>query len=271
MVKNRIKAAWSRQQPALNGWLSIPNGFSAEIMAAQAFDSVTVDAQHGVVGYTDAVRMFQAMRASNVTPVARVPWLEPGIIMKMLDAGAYGIICPMVNNRKQAQEFVSYVRYPPDGIRSFGPTRAIFAGGPNYFAEANENVVCLAMVETAEAYANLTEIAATPGLDGIYIGPADLTLGLTDGRLAPGLDREEQEIVDALHRIRKVCHDAGIKAGIHTVSTEYAVKAIEWGFDLVTLISDVRLLAAAASAHVDEVRRRIGIEQQSENAKTTSY
>ncbi len=271
MIKNRIKRAWDNGKAALNGWLAIPNSLTAEVMAAQAFDGITVDAQHGVVDYSDAVQMFQAMRASNVTPLARVPWLDPGIIMKMLDAGAYGIICPMINNREQAQEFVSYVRYPPEGTRSFGPTRAIFSGGPDYFCEANDNVICLAMVETAEAYANLPDIAATPGLDGVYIGPADLTLGLTEGRLAPGLDREEPELIEALHRIRNVCHAAGIKAGIHTASTEYAIKAIDWGFDLVTLLSDVRLLSAAASKHVGDVREHVGMESEHSGVRTAVY
>ena len=127
MIKNRVKKAFEEKRPILNTWCSIANPFVAEILASQGYDSITVDMQHGVVDYTDAVRMFQAMRASNVTPMARVPWLEPGIIMKTLDAGAYGIICPMINNRAQAEELVSYVRYPPLGTRSFGPTRALFA------------------------------------------------------------------------------------------------------------------------------------------------
>jgi len=109
--------------------------------------------------------------------------------MKVLDAGAYGVICPMVNNARRAAEFVSYMRYPPLGQRSFGPTRVSFAAGADYGAEANKEMLAFAMIETAEGMANLAAIAATPGLDGLYAGPADLTLGLAQGRLPPGFDR----------------------------------------------------------------------------------
>ena len=114
--------------------------------------------------------MLQAMKASDATLMARVPWRDPSYIMKALDAGAMGIICPMINNRSEAEEFVSYMRYPPHGQRSFGPTRAAVAI-PGYSVAANEEVLALAMIETADGVENLDEIAATPGLDGIYVGP----------------------------------------------------------------------------------------------------
>ena len=128
MIKNKLKQLWAEGRPTINGWLSIGNPFTAEIMAAQGYDSVTIDVQHGALDYSSVLPMFQAMRASGVVPMARVPWLEPGIIMKVLDAGAYGVICPMVNTPEQAAEFVSYLRYPPLGQRSFGPTRASLRG-----------------------------------------------------------------------------------------------------------------------------------------------
>src|SRR5262245_48660108 len=120
MIKNKLKAIWAEGRPSINGWLSIGNSFTAEIMAAQGYDSVTVDVQHGALDYSAMLPMLQAVRASGVVPMARVPWLEPGIIMKALDAGAYGIICPMVNTAEAAAAFASYVRYPPEGQRSFG-------------------------------------------------------------------------------------------------------------------------------------------------------
>jgi len=199
--------------------------------------------------------MLQAMRASGVTPLARVPWLDPAAIMKALDAGAYGIICPMVNNRAQAQELVSYMRYPPRGTRSFGPTRANFSAGSDYPSHANDEVICLAMIETAEAMHNLDEIVSTPGLDGVYIGPADLSIGISDGRLPPGFDREEPEMVEAIKKILTAAHAAGIAAGLHCGSPAYAAKAIGWGFNLTTLNNDVRLLAGAAAASVNETRQ----------------
>jgi 4-hydroxy-2-oxoheptanedioate aldolase len=258
MTPNKLKAIWADGRPSINGWLSIANSFTAEIMAAQGYDSIGIDLQHGAVDYQAALTMLQAMRASNIVPLVRVPWLEPGIVMKALDAGAYGVICPMINTAAQAAQLVSYVRYPPVGQRSFGPTRANFSAGSNYAAEANGEVLAFAMVETAEAMANLDEIAATPGLDGIYVGPADLTFSLAGGRLAPAFDREEPEMIDALRKIVAACKAQGIRAALHCGTPDYAAKAIGWGFDMTTVSNDVRLLAGAADATVKKFRGLTG-------------
>lgn len=249
MFTNKLKQQWAGGRPAINGWLSIGNAFTAEIMAAQGYDSVTIDAQHGALDYGAVLPMLQAMRASGVTPMVRVPWREPGAIMKALDAGAQGIICPMVNSADEAAEFVSYMRYPPHGQRSFGPTRAAVAYG-GYGVAANDEVLALAMIETQQGIDNLDAIAATPGLDGIYIGPADLTLGTQEGRLAPGFDREEPEMIELIQRILAACKARGIRACLHCGTPDYAAKAIGWGFDLTTVSGDSRLLAAAAAASV---------------------
>ncbi|OWV98821.1 aldolase/citrate lyase family protein [Rhizobium sp. R693] len=255
MKANKLKEIWSKGGCVLNGWLSISNAFSAEIMAAQGYDSIGIDLQHGIVDYQDAVGMLQAMRASNATPLVRPPWLDPVHIMKALDAGAYGVICPMINSRAEAEQLVSYVRYPPTGVRSYGPSRAIIStGGGDYLGEADEEVVCFAMIETAQALEKLEEIVTTRGLDGVYIGPADLTIGLTGKKYPAGFDREEPEIIDAIDRILRVSHDAGIKAALHCGSPAYAARAAKWGFDLVTVSNDVRLLAAAAASSVGSYR-----------------
>ncbi|GAA5658005.1 MULTISPECIES: HpcH/HpaI aldolase family protein [Brucella] len=257
MFTNRLKKLWSEGQPAMNGWLSIGNPFTAEIMAAQGYDSITIDMQHGALDYNSALPMLQAMRASGVTVMARAPWREPGVIMKALDAGAQGIICPMINSAAEAAEFVSYMRYPPKGQRSFGPTRAAFAYG-SYGVAANDEVVALAMIETREGVDNLEEIAATPGLDGIYVGPADLTLGTQEGRLPPGFDREEPEMIELIQYIVAVCRKNDIRACLHCGTAEYAARAVEWGFDLTTVSGDTRLLAAAAAASVARWRELTG-------------
>ncbi len=271
MIVNSIKTLCSQGRPVINGWLSLGNAFAAEIQAGLGFDSLTADMQHGLLDYKDALAVFQAIRASDVAPLARVPWLEPGIVMKTLDAGALGIICPMINNREQAEELVSYVRYPPLGVRSFGPTRALISSGADYFARANTEVVCFAMVETAEAYANLEEIVTTPGLDGVYIGPADLAIGMTDGRLGPGFDRREPELLDAIKAILSAAKKAEILAGLHCGTAEYAAEAIEWGFDLVTLSTDARLLAEAASQRISQIRKILGTADTSDQLRSSSY
>lgn len=255
MIPNKLKALWADGKPTINGWCSIGNPFTAEIMAAQGFDSVTIDMQHGALDYSNVLPMFQAMRASGAVLMARVPWNEPGIIMKALDAGAYGIICPMVNTAGEAARFVSYLRYPPLGQRSFGPTRVSFAAGANYATEANDNMLAFAMIETAEGMANLDAIAATPGLDGIYVGPADLTLSLTQGRLAPGFDREEPEMIEALQTIVAACKKNNIRAALHCGTPDYAARAIGWGFNMTTVGGDSRFLAAAAGAAVAGFRK----------------
>lgn len=257
MKKNALKALWADNKQALNGWLSIPSGFSAEIMSKQDYDCLTIDMQHGLIDYSDMAQMLQAMAAAPVTPLVRVPWLDPAAIMKSLDAGALGIICPMISTGEQAAEFVSYMRYPPRGSRSFGPIRARFAHGLDYGDHANDEVLCFAMIETAEAMDNLDEIVATPGLDGVYIGPSDLTFGLSNGALPIGLDREEPEMIDAIERIRVAADKAGIKACLHTMSTDYAVRGFKWGFDLVTMASDSVHLAQAVGAAVSTVRNEI--------------
>jgi 4-hydroxy-2-oxoheptanedioate aldolase len=256
MFENKLKKRLAEGRPAINGWLSIGNAFTAEIIAAQGYDSVTIDIQHGALDYSSVLPMFQAMRASAVTPMARVPWREPGIIMKALDAGAQGIICPMINSAGEAAEFVSYMRYPPHGQRSFGPTRATFAYN-GYGLSASAEVLAFAMIETQEGVENLESIAATPGLDGIYIGPADLTIGTQEGRLAPGFDREEPEMIDLIRHIQSVCSKNNILACLHCGTPEYAAKAISWGFNLTTVSGDSRLLAAAASASVKRWREEV--------------
>lgn len=257
MQKNKLKQLWAAGKPTMNGWCSIGNPFTAEIMAAQGYDSVTIDIQHGALDYGDALPMLQAMKTSGATLMARVPWRDPGHIMKALDAGAMGIICPMINNRAEAEEFVSYMRYPPHGQRSFGPTRAAVAM-PGYGVAANDEVLALAMIETADGMANLDEIAATPGLDGIYVGPADLTLGTQQGRLPPGFDRQEPEMIALIKQIAQACKINDIAACIHCGTLDYASQAIGWGYQMTTVGGDTRLLAGAASASVAAWRKLNG-------------
>jgi 4-hydroxy-2-oxoheptanedioate aldolase len=271
MIKNRLKQVWAEGRPTINGWLSIGNPFTAEIMAAQGYDSVSVDLQHGALDYSMLLPMLQAVRASGVVPMARVPWLEPGIIMKALDAGAYGIICPMINTGEAAALLASYVRYPPLGQRSFGPTRANFSAGANYAAEANDEIVVFAMVETAEAMHNLEAIAATPGIDGIYVGPADLTFSLHQGRLAPAFDREEPEMIAALKTIVSACKRSGKRAALHCGTPDYAARAIEWGFDMTTVSGDSRLLAAASQASVARFRELTGAGKPAQTVGKGAY
>lgn len=251
MRENRIRTLWRQDKAVVNGWLGIPCGFSAEIMAHQGWDSLTIDLQHGLVGYSDALPMLQAISTTETVPLARVPWLEPGIVMKMLDAGCYGIICPMINTRADAESLVSACRYAPLGRRSFGPARALLYAGADYQTHANETVLAIAMIETKEALDNLDAIMSTPGLDGIYVGPSDLGLSLG---YTPTLDPSEPRVIEAIETILASARKHGVGPGIHCGSTAGAKRMIELGFRLVTIQSDTRFLASTAKQAVDEMR-----------------
>lgn len=253
MRPNLLRRIWAEGRPVINAWLNMPGGFAAEAVAGQGWDSVTIDTQHGLIGYSEMVAMLQAVAASPVTPLVRVSWNAPGEIMKALDAGAYGIICPMINSRAECEAFIKAARYPPLGQRSFGPIRAGLVAGADYATASNGEILTFAMIETAEALAAADEICTTPGLDGIYIGPSDLAFSLG---MAPIQDSQEPATLAAFDRIITACRAAGIRAGVHTSSVAYAQQMIGRGFDLVTVGADMRWLmtgraeAAQMRAHI---------------------
>ena len=259
MRKNKLKQMFKEGKPIVNGWLQIPSAFSAEVMAHQGWDSCTIDMQHGVVDYPNALNMLQSISTTETTPLARVNWNEPGQIMKILDAGCYGIICPMVSNRKEAENFVQACLYPPKGYRSFGPIRGLLYGGSDYAIHADEEILKLAMIETKEALEKLDEILDTPNLDGIYIGPADLSLALGE---EPGFDRPEStKAYSEILRILEHAKKNNIFAGIHNGTPEYATKMIEKGFNFVTIASDLRALSAGAKSVVDKMKGSVKKEE----------
>lgn len=239
----KLKDVWAAGNSAINGWLSLPGSHLAEVLAHQGWDSLTIDLQHSSIDVSAAIPMLQAMAATDVTPIVRVPWNEPSVMMRVLDAGAYGIICPMINSRADAEQFVSACRYPPDGMRSNGAYRGMIVGRADYQRTANSEIVTLAMIETREGVANLKEIAETPGLDGLYIGPTDLAF--SHGQ-PPVHNNFDGPVAELIAQIREGAHAAGIKAGVHATRTDYAAKMIADGFDLVTPTSDLRMIQAAA-------------------------
>ncbi|WP_310611730.1 aldolase/citrate lyase family protein [Limnohabitans sp.] len=251
MRPNKIREIWQNGGAVVNGWLAIPNSFSAETMAHQGWDSLTIDLQHGVVDYQTMVTMLQAISTTATVPVVRVPWLEPGILMKTLDAGAYGVICPMVNTKEDAQKLVAYTHYAPKGTRSFGPVRALLYGGADYPQHANDTIVTFAMIETAAALDNLDDILSVEGLDAIYIGPSDLSLALGCNPTFDDLDPKAAEAVDHI-LARAKAH--GVVAGIHNGTPEAALKRIAKGFQFVTISSDARLMAAGAQQVISKMR-----------------
>ena len=250
MKSNRVKDLWRKNQTAIGGWLSIPASFSSEIMANQGWDVLTVDMQHGLIDESELVHMLTAISTTDVTPFVRVPWLEPGIIMKALDSGSYGVICPMINTYQDAERLVSYCRYAPEGSRSYGPSRAVFYGGKDYQKKANETILIFAMIETQKALKNIEKIVSVKGLDAIFVGPSDL--GLSLGYLPS--NHEEPILLEAIETILKTAKSHGLSAGIYTLTSDYARRMIEMGFDYVVISSDARLMASQAQQVLAEIR-----------------
>ena len=235
MRPNKIKKMMRDGEQIINGWLQIPSSFSAEVMSHQGWDSLTIDMQHGVIDYPNALQMLQSISSTDVTPLARVNWNEPGQIMKILDAGCYGVICPMVSNKSEAEKFVQACMYPPKGYRSFGPIRGLIYGGSDYGDFANNEILKMAMIETKEALDKLDEIMSTPGIDGIYIGPADLSLAIGQ---KPAFDNPEGS--PTYEKILNIL--------------EHAKKMLNLGFNLVTIGSDQRYMSAGAKDAVSKLK-----------------
>lgn len=260
MRKNTLKEIWASGGAVINGWCSIPSSFSAEIMAHQGFDSITIDMQHGLVYYEIGVTMLQAISTTSVMPIVRVPWNEPGFLMKILDAGAYGVICPMINTPEDAESLVAACKYPPRGFRSFGPIRAKYYGGGgihgggDYHHYADEETLVIPQIETREAIKNLDAILEVPGIGAIYIGPSDLSMAL--GK-EPRKGQSDPEVVEAKQYILETAKKHGVPAGIHTNSTAVAVEMIKQGFQLTSIQSDDRFLMSKAKEEVEAVRKGI--------------
>ena len=251
MRENRLRTLWREDKAAVNGWLAIPNSFAAEVMAHQGWDTLTIDMQHGVIDYAAMVTMLQAISTTPTVPVVRVPWLEPGIIMKSLDAGAYAVICPMVNTREDAQKLVAYTHYAPRGTRSFGPVRAMLYGGPDYPTHANDTIVAFAMIETAQALDNLDDILSVEGLDAVYIGPSDLALALG---CRPDFDNPDPKAAQAIDHILERAKAHGVVAGVHNGLPDVARARAAKGFRFVTVGSDAKLLAAGSQQILSAMR-----------------
>ncbi len=247
MRENRIRQLWAQGQAALTAWLSVPSSYSAEAMAQQGFDCVTVDTQHGMIDVQAAMAMFQAISTTSATPLARSGWNDPMVIMKLLDSGAYGIICPMVNSGAECEAFVRACRYPPAGNRSFAVTRGQLYGGSDYAEHANDTIVTLAMIETRQALDNLDDIVRVEGLDAVYIGPNDLALALGYG---PSAEPSEKEVIEAVDTILAIGTKHGVKVGIHCPTGESARRRVGQGFAFIAIANDLRMLSAAAKAEV---------------------
>ena len=260
-MKNNLLKLLESNLPIINTWLSLSNSFTAEAFGKMGWDSITIDMQHGQNDYQSSIAMLQSLSNSSSVPMVRVPWSEPGIIMKMLDLGVMGVIAPMINNREDCERFVSYCYYPPIGQRSFGPMRAQLIHGSNYFKEANNNILSFAMIETQEAVDNLEKILSVKNLSGVYIGPADMS---SSYGLQPKFDVKEDPIFSNIKLIAKKAKEYGKISAIHTGSISYAKEMLELGFNLVTISSDFRAMTTFAQNIINEMKEKNIIENKSD-------
>jgi len=230
------------------GWLHIANTWTAEIMGQAGWDAVSIDMQHGLHNIETAIQMMQAISGTTAIPLTRANWNEPGEIMRLLDGGAYGMICPMINNKAECEKFVGACKYPPMGYRSLGPTRIINYAGGDYVLHANEEILTLAMIETAEAVDNIEEILSVQDLDGIFIGSGDLKMSLMSaGR--------EEEFETSINKILSSCSEYNKIPGIWCPSLEMANEMKGKGFLFLAVLSDSMMLEANAKTLVNELKR----------------
>jgi 4-hydroxy-2-oxoheptanedioate aldolase len=250
-----VREAWVAGRAARNAWLTIPDAHLAEMVAARAVtEAVTLDLQHGLFDPGTAVHALRAVAAHGRSPLVRLPAVDAAVTGYMLDAGAAGVIAPMVETIAEVEALVAACRYPPRGRRSHGPTRAALRPGADAFAAAEQAIV-LAMIETREGLERCEALAAVDGLDGLFVGPGDLGLSLG---LGAGQDREEPELKAAFARVLAACRRAGKRAAIHAGTARYAARMAADGFDLVTVWVDAAAVGAtlAAAAEVWEEATR---------------
>jgi 4-hydroxy-2-oxoheptanedioate aldolase len=245
----RLRAKWDAGQPAFGLWAGIPTSLTAELAADAGYDYVCVDLQHGLSDEATMVAMFQAIQLGGAVPLARLAWNEPWLIMRALDLGAVGVILPLIDNAAEARRAVEACRYPPVGRRSYGPIRAELVMGSSRPDEINADSLCFAMIETRDGLENLEEIAATPGLDGIYIGPSDLSiaLGLPPGGVTTDPSQDRPALAEAIDRVRYACEANGLIAGMHCGNGIVAERYASSGFQLITVAVDTSLFKSTIS------------------------
>lgn len=248
---NKIRARWAARECAIAAWLQIPAALHAEALARCGFDGLVVDLQHSPIDFATALTMLAAIEAGGAEPLVRLQSNDGGDIMKLLDSGAYGVICPMIDTAEQAKQFASALHYPPKGVRSYGPRRPVMRYGADYLRIASDTIVALAMIETATGLQNLDAILEVDGIDGVFIGPTDLAIAL--GAVAE-MDSRDPRVLAAVAQIRTAAHAHGKKAGIFCVNTDFARAKIEEGFDFVSIATDVLAVTQTARAALAQVK-----------------
>lgn len=248
-----VKPDQGGKRPSFGGWCSLPSALCAEALARSGYDWVLIDMQHGVADFATACELIRAVDGAGAAPLVRVPWNEPGIIGRVLDAGAMGVVVPMIQGPEDARRMVEASLYAPAGRRSFGPVRPILRDGIGYVADANQRIALLPMIETAEALENLEAILATPGVDGAFVGPMDLSVALG----LPPRDNDGVPAFDgAISKVTAACRAAGKLAAVYS-SRDVAPLRVRQGFDLISVTNDASAVVATARTDAAAVRAAV--------------
>jgi 4-hydroxy-2-oxoheptanedioate aldolase len=248
---NRLKEMWRRDEPTYGVWLSACSAFLTEHLAAVGFDWLLVDGEHSAVDLQTMVQMFQAIGTADSVPLARVSWNDPVQIKRVLDSGAYGVVVPWVNSRKEAEQAVAACRYPPEGQRGFGPWRAALYGGRDYVRHANEEIACVIQIETVAAVGAIEAILSVPGIDGVMIGPTDLAM---DMGLPPRADHPDPEHRRLCNLVLEACQDHAVVPGIFTAGAEEGARRAAEGWRFLPVGSDIQYTLQGAIGALRKVR-----------------
>lgn len=268
MRPNTLRQVFAVGDTAVNAWISGDSAYLAEVLSYSGFDAVTIDLQHGMFGTDGALKLIQAVSAGPSIPMVRPTELNAAQIGKLLDGGAYGVICPSIDTPEQAQELVRACHYPPRGARSFGPSRGLLYGGADYVDHFEDELLVWAMIESATALANLDRIVEIDGIDGVYVGPNDLLLSLG---LRPGSNTSEPVVTEKMEQIIKAAHSAGRVAGAFCADGAMGARLANMGCDLVTPGNDAGLLRAAAAQRIAQVRRGANGTSGAQGSASSGY
>jgi len=253
LKKNRVKELWREGKAAVGVWMVLGSPIPAEIIANLGYDWIVIDTEHGSIDIGTTQSIIQAVSYTGAVPMVRVAWNDPALIKRALDAGAYGLVIPMVNSREEAVQAVQAARYPPLGIRSYGGPRARLYGGADYFEHANEEIALIVQIEHIDAVNHAAEILSVKGVDAFFIGPSDLAISMG---LKPGLDQTDPGHVAAISKTLAAGKKYGVAGGIHVGSAEAANERIAQGFQFVGLSSDEGFIRSAASSALNQVVKK---------------
>jgi len=255
--KNRVKELWREDKASIGTWLALGSPIVSEIVANVGFDWVVIDTEHGAIDIETTQSIIQAILTTNVVPIVRVPWNDPALIKRALDAGGYGVVVPMVNSKEDAEKAVQASRYPPAGFRSVGGPRFRLYGGLDYFEHANEEILVIVQIEHGDAVKNIDEILSVPGIDAYFIGPNDLAASLG---VKLGLDNPDPRHVEAINQVLAAGKKHNVPGGIQVLSAEAVNHRIAQGFKFIALASDEAFLRGGAIATLGKVvkERHVG-------------